>query len=362
MRHGRSKEKRSDYPLVTLALTLDASGFPRTAEILPGNASEPKTLRTAIEGLNGSKPTVIMDAGITTEANLAYLKEQGLNWIGVQRTKTPAVPNRKPDQIFQTTSEMQVRAWKLEEENAEQRVYLHSEARQAVSDQIVTTKRVKLEAAIAHLNEGIAVPGRPKKYEVIQRKVGRLLEKYKQVGYHYDIKIVKKKGKENLAEKILLTRRTAYDACTEAFGGYVLRTSHRAWSCEDLARTYWQLGEIERSFRTMKSDLGIRPIYHSKDEQIEAHLFLSILAFHVVHLIRTKLGKKQIHKSWATLKVKLNEHMRVTTVLPQNKTHCILLEQDRDLKPFQRQIFQIMGLSPGRHTQRRKTKRPQKEL
>ena len=79
---------------------------------------------------------------------------------------------------------MQVRAWKLEEENAEQRVYLHSEARQAVSDQIVTTKRAKLEAAIAHLNEGIAVPGRPKKYEVIQRKVGRLLEKYKQVGYN----------------------------------------------------------------------------------------------------------------------------------------------------------------------------------
>ena len=103
-----------------------------------------------------------------------------------------------------------------------------------------------------------------------------------------------------------------------------------------------------------------RPIYHSKDEQIEAHLFLSILAFHTVHLIRAKLGEKQIHKSWATLKVKLNEHMQVTTVLPQNKTHCILLKQDRDLKPFQRQIFQIMGLPLGRYTQRRKAKRPPK--
>ena len=360
LRHGRSKEKRRDCPLVTLAMTLDASGFPRTAEILPGNASEPKTLRTAIEQLNGDNPTVIMDAGITTEANLAYLKEQGLNWIGVQRTKTPPVPNREPDQVFQTTSEMQVRAWKLEEEEGERRVYLHSEARQAVSDQIVTTKRKKLEAAIAHLNEGIPLPGRPKKYEVIQRKVGRLLEKYKQVGHHYETNVIKKKGKGNLAEKILLTRRSAYDACTEAFGGYVLRTSHRQWSCEDIARTYWQLGEIERSFRTMKSDLGFRPIYHSKDEQIEAHLFLSILAFHTVHLIRAKLGEKQIHKSWATLKVKLNEHMQVTTVLPQNKTHCILLKQDRDLKPFQRQIFQIMGLPLGRYTQRRKAKRPPK--
>ncbi len=360
LRHGRSKEKRRDCPLVTLAMTLDASGFPRTAEILLGNASEPKTLRTTMEQLNGAKSTVIMDAGIMTEANMAYLKQQGLNWIGVQRTRTPPVPNREPDQVFQTTSEMQVRAWKLEEESGEQRVYLHSEARQAVSDQIVTTKRAKLETAIAHLNEGLALPRRPKKYEVIQRKVGRLLEKYKQVGHHDEIKIVK--GTDNLAKTILLTRRSAYDACTEAFGGYVLRTSHREWSCEDIARTYWKLAEIERSFRTMKSSLGLRPIYHSKDEHIEAHLFLSILAFHTVHLIRAKLAEKQIHKSWATLKVKLNEHMRVTTVLPQNKTHCIVLEQDRDLKPFQRQIFQIMGLPLGRYTQRRKAKRPENDL
>ena len=361
LHHGRSKDKRNDCPLVTLAMTLDASGFPRTAEILPGNASEPKTLRTAIEQLNGDQPTIIMDAGIATEANLAYLKEEGLNWICVQRTKTPPVPDREPDQVFQTTHEMDVRAWKLGENDGERRVYLHSEARQALSDQIITTKRVQFEAAIAHLNEGLTLPRRPKTYAVIERKVGRLMEKYKQVGYHYEVKVMKKKGQPAHAEKILLTRRSAYDACTEAFGGYVLRTSHTKWSCEDLARTYWQLGEIEHSFRTMKSDLGFRPIYHSKDEQIEAHLFLSILAFHVVHLVRSKLGAKQIHKSWATLKVKLNEHLRVTSVLPQNKTHAILLKQDQDLKPFQRQIFQAMGLKLGRNTQRIKAKRPEKE-
>ena len=360
LRHGRSKEKRRDCPLVTLALTIDASGFPRTAEILPGNASEPKTLRTAIEQLNGSKPTVIMDAGIVSEANLAYLREQGLNWICVQRTKTPPAPTDEPDQVFQTTSEMEVHAWKLDEVDGERRVYLHSEARQAVSDQIITTKRNEFEAAIAHLNEGLTVPGRPKNYKVIQRKVGRLLEKYKKVGYQYDVKVVPKKDSLH-AEKILLTRLSAYDACTEAFGGYVLRTSHTEWTCEKVARTYWKLGDIERTFRTMKSDLGFRPIYHSKDEQIEAHLFLSILAFHAVHLIRSKLGAKQVHKSWGTLKVKLNEHMRVTTVLPQNKTHCILLKQDQDLKPFQRQIFQILGLPLGNNTQRTKAKRPQKK-
>ena len=86
------------------------------------------------------------------------------------------------------------------------------------------------------------------------------------------------------------------------------------------------------------------PIDHSKGEPIETHPFLPILAFHVVHLIRAKLGENQIQKKWATLKVKLNVHMCVTTVHrnAQNETHCILLQKDRDLS-FQRQIFQIMG-------------------
>ncbi len=73
--HGRSKEKRSDCPLVTLALTLDGLGFPRNVQILPGNAGEPATLKEAIEKLNGATPTVIMDSGIATEKNLQYLKE-----------------------------------------------------------------------------------------------------------------------------------------------------------------------------------------------------------------------------------------------------------------------------------------------
>ena len=363
LRYGRSKEKRKNCPLVSISMTIDASGFPRTAEILPGNVSEPKTLRSAIRDLklNGEHPTVIMDAGITTKENIAYLKDRGLNWIGVQRTKTPPVPTRKPDQIFQTSSQMKVRAWKLPNENGERRVYLHSEARQAVSNQIITRKREEFEAAIAYVNAGIAIPGRPKNYDVILRKVGRLIEENKKVAHHYEIQVVRSSKNENLAEKIVLTRRSAYDECTEAFGGYVLRTSHTEWSCEDIARTYWRLGEIERAFRTMKSDLGLRPLYHNKDEQIAAHLFLSILAFHVVHFIRTKLGRKQVTESWGTLKVRLNEHTRVTTVLPENESHCLLFHQDRDLKPFQRKLFQIMGIPLDNHTLRRKVKRPKKE-
>ena len=239
-------------------------------------------------------------------------------------------------------------------------MYLHSEARQAVSDQIVGAKRAKFEAAIAHLNAGLALPRRLKNFDRVQIRVGRLIEKYQQVAYQYDVKVTRKAGSAH-AEKIRLTRRSAYDACTEALGGYVLRTSHAEWSVENIAQTYWQLGEIERTFRTMKSDLGLRPIYHSRDLRIEAHLFQSILAFHAAHLIRSRLRTSNIHSSWGTLKVKLNQMHRVTTVLPQNATHCTLLKKDEDLKPFQRAVFRGMGLKISTYTRKMKAIRPSKE-
>ena len=81
LRFGRSKQRRNDCPLVTLALMLDGAGFPRCCEILHGNVSEPETLEDAImrleRQLGDRKPTVIMDAGIATEENMAWLGKQG---------------------------------------------------------------------------------------------------------------------------------------------------------------------------------------------------------------------------------------------------------------------------------------------
>ena len=141
-------------------------------------------------------------------------------------------------------------------------------------------------------------------------------------------------------------------------GDYVIRTSHTDWNCKTVAQIYWRLDEIEQTFRTMKSDLGLRPIYHRKKLWIEAHLFLCILAFHTAHLIRSKLGDHQIHSSWGTIKVKLNHQNRVAAVLPQNETYCILLKQDAKLKPFAQKVFQAMGLRLGRNVQKTKAKCP----
>ncbi|MCY4170726.1 MAG: IS1634 family transposase [Bacteroidetes bacterium] len=361
LKHGRSKEKRHDCLLVTLALVLDGSGFPLKAKIYPGNASEPHTLKQAIDQLDQKDLTVIMDAGIATEENLNYLRNKGLHWLCVERSKTPTVPKQTPHKTFQTTTKTKIRAWTLGVKDQEQRVYLHSETKPYKNDQILDKKRTDFEKAITYLNEGLSVKGRPKKLQVIENKVGRLTEKYSKVAFQYEVKVIEKKESPN-AKRIQIRKLSAYDECTDTSGGYVLRTSHTDWDCETIARTYWRLGEIEQTFRSMKSELGLRPIYHRDPSRVEAHLFLSILAFHMAHLIRSKLRIHGIHESWGTLKVSLNHQIRITTVLPQNKTHCILLKQDANLKPFQRKVFKAMGIKLGKNAKKVKAERPQEEL
>ncbi len=213
LRYGRSKQKRNDCPLVTLALTLDASGFPRNVEILPGNVSEPGTLKQAIEKLKDKMPTVVMDAGIATEENVAYLKEKKLDWICVQRTQAPAVPTREPDQAFETAGGVKIRSWELSQkdrepqekepkegeseedelEDQERFVYVHSEARQATEEQIFATKCAKYEEALTKLHKGLSTPHCLKTYDKVLVKAGLLREKHKKVSHTYEVTVTKKR-------------------------------------------------------------------------------------------------------------------------------------------------------------------------
>jgi len=80
-------------------------------------------------------------------------------------------------------------------------------------------------------------------------------------------------------------------------GAYVLRSSRTDLDLEALARTYSRLNEIESTFRVMKLDLGLRPIYHSEDERIEGHQFITVLTYHTAHLVRVKLKQDGVHES-----------------------------------------------------------------
>ena len=125
---GRATNKSvNDCPQVSLGLCLNEDGFPVRSEILPGAVSEPKSLQGALTRLHKvmesvdspcrqTKPLVVMDAGVGSDANIAWLNEHGYGWIVVDRRKEP-VPNRDADSRFKTTSDTQIKVWRLATED-----------------------------------------------------------------------------------------------------------------------------------------------------------------------------------------------------------------------------------------------------
>ncbi len=95
-------------------------------------------------------------------------------------------------------------------------------------------------------------------------------------------------------------------------GGFV---SASDWGTEQIVRTYWRLTEIEATFRSLKTELGLRPIWHVKHSRIAAHLFLAVLAYHAVHLIRTRLKARNIPLSWDGIRTRLRPWVRMTTTI-----------------------------------------------
>ena len=135
-------------------------------------------------------------------------------------------------------------------------------------------------------------------------------------------------------------------------GMYVLRTSHTQWGPERVVQTYWQLAEIEAAFRSLKGEAGLRPIFHVKPSRIRAHLFLAVLAYHGVHLLRKRLAQAGLRSSWETIRRQLAGWVRLTTSLRAADGRWIQCRQDSRPHAKAAELAQAIGLAPGLHRMR----------
>ncbi len=381
LQHGRSKQKRDDCPLVTLGLTLDAAGFPCRSEILPGNVSEPATLERAITRLgrllgDGPRPTVVMDAGLSTAATIAWLSAQGYDWITVRRGGADP-PGEDPELSFRTRHGTAAKAWRLRTQDGESELCLWSAERQAKDDAILAKQRERFEGELQALHAGLTKKGCTKRYDKVVERLGRLKERYKRVSGQYELRVErapatsdepaeaagaegrqqprKKSSQPPLAAALRWQRNDQHARKDARAGTYVLRTSHTDWDLERVARTYWQLTEIEATFRSLKSEIGLRPIWHAKQDRIRAHLFIAVLAYHGVHLLRRRLGAHGIHDSWQTIRRKLANWMRLTTTLVSAEGERIECRQDSRPDSEAAALARAAGVQPQLHRVRSRT-------
>ena len=200
-RHGKSKERRNDCPIITLSLTIDEEGFPKQSKVWEGNVSEPDTLKDILlglkkeDGLFSSERTIVMDAGIATEDNIALIRKNGYKYVVVSRKKSfedSFWPEMDEEKVTLSDGKTTL-SMKLVRTEEEAFLLCHSEAKEAKEKAILSLKEQRSEPELLAIKEGLEKTKRQKKYDTIIERIGRLKERYK-VGNLYTIKVEQADG------------------------------------------------------------------------------------------------------------------------------------------------------------------------
>ena len=409
-KRGFSKEKRSDCPLLTLALVLDGDGFVRKSETFAGNIGEAKTLSLMLKSLGApNNALVVMDRGIVSAANLTWLRENNYRYLVMDHTRQ-ALPS-DTSKVLETAQKQSVTIAKtIDAEDGDVRLLCYSETRAAKERAMLDTKKRKFEAEIGkiqghitkqHVALAAAKVALKVKQEAIEtakkapakalqkalekasasrrfwlnpvhlnRRIGRLNERFSNVAQHYTVSLQEADGTATGITAIYAARAGSkadwYALANQSIGmlsgHYALRSNDHTLSDEQLWRTYITLTELESAFRSLKSELGLRPIHHQLDRRCRAHLFISVLAYQCVHFIRTKLALQNIHERWGTLRKTLEKQRRVTGTFMTRTGDTLHVRKTTQPCAQAKAITQALKLPPLPGKITRRTFRPERDL
>ena len=343
-RRGHSKDKRTDCPLLTLALVLDASGFVRRSQVFAGNVREHHTVAEMLEALDAPQQAlVVMDRGIATEERVHWLREQGYRYLVVSRERIRHFDPQAARRI-ESASRQGVHLHKVVSEH-ETRLYCFSEERAAKERGIVERFAQRFEQALTELSDGLARPRTQKRVDKVWERIGRLKANSRGAAQHYDIELDTDPAGER-ATAVRFTRRPLEGSMMTHPGVYCLRTNQPDWDEETLWRTYVTLTDLEAVFRSLKSELGLRPIFHHKPIRAEGHLFITVIAYQLVQVIRRHLRKAGEHASWNTIRTILEGQQRVTATFRRADGRTLHVRKATRAEPPQQAIYEALGIDP----------------
>lgn len=327
---GRSKEKRSDAKLVVLGVVVNVEGFLKYSNIYEGNTADATTLAGIIKQMGertsatGRRPVVVLDAGIATEANIELLRSKGYKYMCVSRSglkKYKACTDSSPVQV-QDNKGQSITLQKVTVDNCPDRyLHVHSSAKQQKEESMKAQFAQRFEQGLQQIKESVGKKGGAKGYAVVWERIGRLKAKYPSIHRYYDIEVIKD------VRDIVTELKWQQKKVETKEGMYLLRTNmdeqkeHTQWMIYNTIR------EIEYTFRTLKTDLDLRPIYHKNDEATKAHLHLGLLAYWVVNTIRYQLKQNGVNNEWRDIVRILNTQKMVTTTMTNNRYEQIIIRQ-----------------------------------
>ena len=319
---GYSRDSRPDCKQVCIGLVVTPEGLPLAYEVFAGNRADVTTLQDIVklmEDKYGQAQRIwVLDRGMVSEANLAWLRARGASYlVGTPkrqlRAHAAALLDEADWQAVQDGLKVKLVSGS-QGEPTERLVLCRSDARGAKETAILQQKMERLRAELTKVE--VALQQRPTaKLGPIERRIGRWLGRYPAAAAVLQVAL--KKDAEGRACGLSVSEQSEqWQWAQQAPGAYLLRTNHAASDPPQFWRWYIQLTQAEAAFRTGKSDLRLRPIFHQKTERVEAHILVCFLALALWRALEQWLRAKGLGDCARQLLLELDELRSLDVVLP----------------------------------------------
>lgn len=321
-KRGYSRDSRSDCPQVCIGLVTSREGLPLAFEVFDGNRPDVTTTKDMVltmERKYGQANRIwVMDRGMVSEANLEFLRERGARYL----IGTPKSMLRKFEHELlahdweEVQPGVEVKTCASPDGEADTFVLCRSAGRKDKEAAILDRFLVRLEAGL-HALKAQAEQGRLRDQQKAERRIGRLLERNSRAASLFTVTVTETAidQETRLAVKII-KHDDRYQWMLQSGGSYLLRTNWQEADPKTIWTRYMQLTEVEEAFRIEKSDLGMRPIYHQRQDRTHAHILVCFLALAMWRTLQQWMQAAGLGTAPRTLLAEMREVRSLDVLLP----------------------------------------------
>jgi hypothetical protein len=344
-RFGHSKDHRRDLPQIVIGLAVTREGIPVRCWVWPGNTADVTVIEQVKDDLRSwrlGRVVTVADSGFSSEANLAYLRRAGGHYIcGVKMRETSTKATQalaRQGRYQEVRDNLRVKEVRLDDDEGRRWIICHNPAEatrdaarrqeqlDAIGDELERIAQARAaDAKKARDKAARASKRAPKPNDTAHRKAECALRDHPSLGRWL---------RQHPSTGRLSIDRTKVATEAKLDGKYLLATSDPDLSAEDVALGYKNLLEAERAFRTMKSTLYLRPVYHRLDDRIRAHVLLCWLA-----LLLIRVAERRTGATWRTIRAELARIHQVTLTGPAGR-----LQHTTRLTDTQAKLFKDAGV------------------
>ncbi len=319
-KRGYSRDKRFDCLQVCIGLVVTVEGLPVGYEVFDGNRRDVTTLEDMVELMEekyGQANRVwVFDRGVVSEENIEYLNDRGARYIvGTPRSMLKRFETELGEKEWdEVETGVEVRVVKHPDYPEEKIILCRSAKRREKEKAMLKREKDRLEGEIIKVQRAIR-EGRLSNPEKAGIRIGRWSGRYSRAEYLFDIKCIKNE-KGELTDLEYKYKADRLEWADKTQGNYLLRTNIAEEDPRKLWKIYMQLNQAENAFRTSKSDLGLRPIYHQKKHRVQAHIFICFLALTMWRCLERWMETSGLGRSPKKLLEELREIRTVDVLLP----------------------------------------------